>query len=162
MEHTVKSKKSESLNIHAIYHKFLDEWNYSRPLATRYKTSTIARCFTPQAILKADHRPDFKCTKYTPDKVLSLCMMTSSFSALLAICAGNSPVTGEFPTQRPVRRSFDVFFDLCLNKQLSTQSRGWWFETLSRPLWRHCNGNHDLNPPITNGQKGCGLPFDPF
>ena len=35
-----------------------------------------------------------------------------TFSALLAICAGNSPVTGEFPTQRPVMRSFDVFFDL--------------------------------------------------
>ena len=37
------------------------------------------------------------------------------FSALLAICAGNSPVTGEFPAQRPVARGFDVFFDLCLN-----------------------------------------------
>ena len=35
-----------------------------------------------------------------------------TFSALLAFCAGNSPVTGEFPTQRPVTRSFDVFFDL--------------------------------------------------
>ena len=35
-----------------------------------------------------------------------------TFSALLAICAGNSPVTGECPTQRPVMRSFDVFFDL--------------------------------------------------
>ena len=43
-------------------------------------------------------------------------------SALLAICAGNSPVPGEFPTQRPVTRSFDVFFDLCLNKRLSKQS----------------------------------------
>ena len=38
------------------------------------------------------------------------------FSALLAICAGNSPVTGEFPAQRPVTRSYDVFFDLRLNK----------------------------------------------
>ena len=38
-----------------------------------------------------------------------------TFSALLAICAGNSPVTGEFPTQRPVMWSFDVFFDLGLN-----------------------------------------------
>ena len=38
--------------------------------------------------------------------------MTSSFSALLAICVGNSPVPGEFPTQRPVTWSFDVFFDL--------------------------------------------------
>ena len=62
-----------------------------------------------------------------------------TFSALLAICVGNSPVTGEFTTQRPVTRSFDEFFDLRLNKRLSKQSWGWWFETLSRPLWRHCN-----------------------
>ena len=62
-----------------------------------------------------------------------------TFSALLTICAGNSPVPGEFPTQRPVTRSFDVFFDLRLNKPLSKQSWGWWFETLSRPLYRHCN-----------------------
>ena len=41
-----------------------------------------------------------------------------TFSVLLAICAGNSPVTGEFPSQRPVTRSFDVFFDLRLNKRL--------------------------------------------
>ena len=62
-----------------------------------------------------------------------------TFSALLAFCARNSPVTGEFPSQRPVTQSFDVFFDLCLNKGLSKQSRRWWFETLSRLLWRHCN-----------------------
>ena len=42
-------------------------------------------------------------------------------SALLAIFAGNSPVTGEFPAQSPVTRSFDVFFDLRLNKLLSKQ-----------------------------------------
>ena len=62
-----------------------------------------------------------------------------TFSALLAICAGNSPVTGECPTQRPVMRSFDVFFDLRLNKWLSKHSWGWWFETPSYPLWHHCN-----------------------
>ena len=62
-----------------------------------------------------------------------------SFSALLAICAGNSPVTCDFPSQRPVTRSLDVFFDLRLNERLSKQSWGCWFETLSRPLWRHCN-----------------------
>ena len=44
------------------------------------------------------------------------------FSALLAICAGNSPVNSEFPAQRPVTRSFDVFFDLRPNKRLSKQS----------------------------------------
>ena len=47
---------------------------------------------------------------------------------------------GEFPAQRRVTRSFDVFFDLRLNKRLSKQSLGWWFETLSRPLWRHRYG----------------------
>ena len=60
-------------------------------------------------------------------------------SALLAICAVNSPVTGDFAAQRPVTRSFDVFFDLRLNEWLSKQSWTWWFETPWRPLWRHCN-----------------------
>ena len=65
-------------------------------------------------------------------------------SALLTFCAGNSSVTGEYPEQRPVTRRFYVFFDLRLNKRLSKQSWGWWFETPSRSLWRHCNGvsNH--------------------
>ena len=62
-----------------------------------------------------------------------------TFSALLAICAGNSPVSGEFPAQRPVTGSFDVFFDLHPNKRLSKQWWGWWFETPSCPLWRHRN-----------------------
>ena len=62
------------------------------------------------------------------------------FSALLALCAGNSPVSGEFPTQRPVTRSFDIFSDLRLNKLLSKHWWGRWFETPSHPLWRHCNG----------------------
>ena len=62
-----------------------------------------------------------------------------TFSALLAICAGNSPVPCEFPAQRPVTRSFEVFFDLRPNKRLSKQSWVWWFETPSRPLWRHRN-----------------------
>ena len=62
-----------------------------------------------------------------------------TFSALLAFCVGNSPVTGEFPTQRSVTRSFDVLFDQRLNKQLSKQSWGWRFEMPSRSLWRQCN-----------------------
>ena len=60
-----------------------------------------------------------------------------AFSAFLALCVGNSLVTGEFPSQRPVTGGFDVFFDLQLNKWLSKQSWDWWFETPSRPLWRH-------------------------
>ena len=42
-----------------------------------------------------------------------------TYSALLAINAGNSPVTGEFPSQRLVTRSFDAFFDLRLKKRLN-------------------------------------------
>ena len=62
-----------------------------------------------------------------------------NFPALLVICARNSPATGEFPAQRPVTRSFAVFFDLHLNERLCKQSWGWWFETPSLPLWRHSN-----------------------
>ena len=51
---------------------------------------------------------------------------------------------GEFTgDRRPVTRSFDAFFDLRLNKPLSKQSWGWWFETPSSPLWRHCNENRN-------------------
>ena len=67
-----------------------------------------------------------------------------TFSASLAICAENSPVPGEFPAQRPVTRSVDVFFDLRLNKRLSKQSWGRWFETLCRPLLRHRNVGKQL------------------
>ena len=62
-----------------------------------------------------------------------------AFSALLTLCVGNSPGTGEFPTQTPVSQNFDVFFDMRPNKRLRKQSWGWWFETPSRPLKRHCN-----------------------
>ena len=64
---------------------------------------------------------------------IECCMMTSSngkkMFALLVPSAA----------QRPVTRSFDVFSDLRLNKQLSKQSRCWWNETPSHPFWRHCH-----------------------
>ena len=46
-----------------------------------------------------------------------------TFSALLPLCEGNSPVTGEFPSQSTMTRSFDVFFDLHLNRRLSKHLR---------------------------------------
>ena len=52
-----------------------------------------------------------------------------TFSAVLGLCAENSPMTCEFSEQRPVTWGFDVFFDLHLNKWLSKQSWGWIFET---------------------------------
>ena len=70
-------------------------------------------------------------------------MMTPSDGNILtslAFCERNPPVTGGFPSQRPVTQSFDVFFDVRQNKRRSKQSRYWWFETPWHSLWRHCNG----------------------
>ena len=73
------------------------------------------------------------------------CMMTSSNGNIFRV---TGHLCGEFTGPR---RSFDVFFDLRLNQRLSKQSWGWWFETLPRPLWRHCNvcdGSVRLCAPI--------------
>ena len=53
----------------------------------------------------------------------------------------NSPHKGQW------RGALMFFFDLCLNKRLRKQSWGWWFETLSRPLWRHCNARWNMRYP---------------
>ena len=69
-------------------------------------------------------------------------MMTSSNGNIFRVTGplcGEFTGPGEFPTQRPVTRSFDVFFDLRLNKRLRKQPWGWWFETPSWSSWRHCN-----------------------
>ena len=71
-----------------------------------------------------------------------LCMMTSSNGSSFRV---TGPLCGEFtefPTQRPVVRTFDVSFDLHLNRRLSKQSWDWWFEMPSSPLLRHCNVIH--------------------
>ena len=69
-----------------------------------------------------------------------------TLSAFLALCAGNSPVTGEFLSQRQVTRSFDVFFDLHPIKRFSKQSWTWLFEMPWCPLWRYCNVKWDKVP----------------
>ena len=68
-----------------------------------------------------------------------------TFAGLLVLCTG-------FPTQRPVTLSFDVFFDLCLNKLLSKQLWGWWFETLLCPSW--CRSNESWAPAVL---EACGV-----
>ena len=67
-------------------------------------------------------------------------LMTSSNGNILRV---TGPLWGEFPSQRPVTWSFEIFFDLRLNKRLSKPSRDWCFETPSRSLWRHCNESRD-------------------
>ena len=68
--------------------------------------------------------------------------MTSSNGNIIRVTGplcGEFTGPGEFPAQRPVTRSFGVFFHLRLNKRLSKQPWGWWFETAGRSLWRHRN-----------------------
>ena len=75
------------------------------------------------------------------------CMMTSSNGNIFRVTGplcGEFTGPGEFPPQRPLTRSFDVFFDLRLNKRLSKQPWGWWFETPSWSLWRYCDDFHCL------------------
>ena len=70
-------------------------------------------------------------------------MMTSSNGNIFRVTGplcGEFTGPGEFPTQMPVTRSFDVSFDLRLNKRVSKQPWGWWFETPSWSLLRQCNG----------------------
>ena len=75
--------------------------------------------------------------------------------------AGNSPVTGKFPSQRPVTRSFDFFFDLHLNKRVSKQSWGWWFEMPFGCFHVFCPGfipvhfDHIIYAYLTGNQKHC-------
>ena len=85
-------------------------------------------------------------------------MMTSSNGNIFRVTGhlcGEFTGLRWFPVQRPVTRSFDVFFDLRLNKRLSKQSWGWWFEMLSRPLLRHHNASHILSSWADHSQSGC-------
>ena len=67
-------------------------------------------------------------------------MMTSSNGNIFRV---TGHLCSEFTSPRwiPRTKAFDVFFDLRLNKRLSKQWQGWWFETPSCQLWRHCNVN---------------------
>ena len=81
-------------------------------------------------------------------------MMTSSNGNIFRV---TGPLCGEFTGLRwiPHTKASDAelwcFFDLHLIKRLSKHSRGWWFETLSRPLWRHCNA---MDKQVAVGKDG--------
>ena len=87
--------------------------------------------------------------------------MTSSNGNIFRVTGplcGEFTAPGEFPAQRSVTRSFDVFLDLRLNKRLSKQPWGWWFETTAWSLWRHRNVREQLTH-LTRGQNGHRVTF---
>ena len=141
---------------------FMTQWLDIKP-GTLTLINTMSRRFTPGGRGFCDisvQRPPKPCSVATPQlNHMTACQeyivkcasglrmrhddvmkWKKKCSAVLALCEGNSTVTGEFPSQRPVTRSVDIFSDLHLDKWLSKQSRPWWFETSSRTLWRHCYG----------------------
>ena len=129
--------------------------------------------FTKKLVTLSIYLPYVTETDFLPFSCLTALMKTYSYSLMMMSSNGNIfrvtghlcgkfTVPGEFPTQRPVTRSFDVHFDLRPNKRLSKQSWGWWFETPSRPLWRHRNvfsivyrhWNDTWNPsPLKSGTR---------
>ena len=142
-------------------------WHYRVPLKHGSSQHDIV---ISTVVLKIALKPDFCQTRKTlttlPVQLESVScncfeenMMTSSNGNIFRVTGplcGEFTGLGEFPTQRPVTWSFDVFFDLRLNKQLSKQPWGWWFETLSWSLWRQCNVDHVMAIPyyITTASHG--------
>ena len=113
------------IKIYAPWHNFIEATNHlSKP------TLAIPNHTCPNSRAIVDHPNAWWCHPM------------ETFSTLLALCSGKPRMIGEFPSQRPVTRSFDffvcLFFGQRLNKWMSKQSWGWWFETPSRSLWRHC------------------------
>ena len=106
----------------------------------KFHSGTYARCRDNFLYAPSQPQTMLQCNDFSP--WLGAYMMTSSNGNIFRVTGplcGEFTGPGEFPAQRAVMRSFDVFFDLCLNKRLSKQPWGWWFETPSWSLWCHCN-----------------------
>ena len=89
------------------------KWLYIRPIGHLNKNCirlSFCRCCCSQLLVECIHN-DSWCRH-----------QLVTFSALLAFCEGKPPLTGGFPSQRPVARSFGIFFDLRLKKRFSNQS----------------------------------------
>ena len=69
-------------------------------------------------------------------------VMTSSNGNIFRV---TSPLCGEFTRTKASDAELWWVFYLRLNKRLSKQSWGKWFEMSSRPLWHHCNGEGRLS-----------------
>ena len=109
---------------------------------SRYRVHIILNTFIYNYVVYSLTMYIILCVHISSGVVFAFYMMTSSNGNIFRVTGhlcGEFTGPGEFPAQWPVTQSFDVFFDLRLNKRLSKQSWGWWFETLSWSLWHQCN-----------------------
>ena len=83
-----------------------------------------------------------------------------TFSALLALCEENSPVTGEFPSQRPVTRSFDVFFlsapEQTVHQTIETTVI---WDAIALITWRHCSVKRENSSDMAKHGKKMYIVF---
>ena len=104
---------------------------FSKPFMRNFSLKKTCCLATNIQLLYSQH-----CDRCWPSTIMSRWRhQMETFSALLALCEGNPPATGGFPSQRSVTRSFDVFFDESLNRQLNIQWNCRWFET----PWSPCD-----------------------
>ena len=114
---------------HNHYNWEMNEWSFSNP---HLSFMWFVRSMMTSSNENISRVTGHLCGEFTGDRVTGhLC--------------------GEFtgprwiPLTKASDAEFDVFFDLRLNKRLSKQSWGWWFEALSRPLWRHFNVDRSIS-----------------
>ena len=117
-------------------------WNNNRhPISDLHCYGpSIASILNKEACVIMDlHHYDLMTWKHSIYLSFMVASSNGHIFLITGLCARNLPVTSEFSSQRPVTWSFDVFFDLRLNKWLCIQSLWWWFEMPLRSLWCHCN-----------------------
>ena len=122
---------------------FMNIWKLSITLLHLWSWAITQNKWNMEPLQKEKNKGQSSISFHLDDHCAWLRHQMETFSTLLAICVGNSLVTSEFPAQRPVTWSFDVFFNLHLKKWLSKQWRGWWFEMPSRPFC--CHSRMDSN-----------------
>ena len=135
---SINSAKWWILNSHiSKSRKFIITTTSCKPKGTEVRVSPVGISSINMIITACKHRPCVClswCTMVVKGQTMQIClcedhnMIMSSKGNIFRVTGhlcGNSPVTGEFPAQRPVTRSFDGLFDLCLRKGMCKQSWGW-------------------------------------
>ena len=137
-ENSMVSKKVDLCNYRVVWNSVLN-LTMANSLATReccndFK-SVIFKLVIQNCVLSTCSEITLRPMPHNPTNTWWRHQM-ETYSTLLALCAGNSPITGKFRSQRPVTQGIDIFFDLRLNKRLSKQSRRRWL--------RHHRAHYDV------------------
>ena len=143
-------------------HMFHMPIHHSEQRLIQFKSDPLAaftfRCAWDVKAARGSDLNQITCAHFSSERRIAWWRhQIKTFSSLLALCAGNSLVTGEFPAQRPVTRSFAVFFDPCPNKRLSKTIVGLVIWDAIAPIMTSCNGG-TWNMCISNQKQTTCVP----